>query len=101
VGGESTRPGARGVSAREEMKKGPARSETSFQENQNSHFYRYHQAEVAQKAMGLGASLINDVSALRGDPRMAATVRKLDVPVVLMHMKGRPEPCNAIPGTGM
>jgi len=100
VGGESTRPGAKSVSAREEMKrvlpvlrllskkiKIPLSIDTS-------------KAEVAQKAVGLGVSLINDVSALRGDPRMAATVRKLDVPVVLMHMKGRPRTMQRHPRYG-
>jgi dihydropteroate synthase len=45
---------------------------------------------VARKAVELGAQIVNDVSGLR-DPRMVDTVAELDVPVVLMHMRGNPK----------
>jgi dihydropteroate synthase len=48
-------------------------------------------AEVARRAVDAGATLINDVSALRSDPKMAATAAKCRVPLVLMHMKGTPK----------
>jgi dihydropteroate synthase len=44
--------------------------------------------------------MVNDVTALQGDPRMADTVRRLDVPVVLMHMKGRPRTMQKNPRYG-
>jgi dihydropteroate synthase len=48
-------------------------------------------AEVARRAIEAGASMINDISALRFDPEMAAVAKKFDVPVVLMHMLGNPK----------
>lgn len=48
-------------------------------------------AKVAEKAIEAGASMINDVSGGSLDPRMFATVGKLNVPYVLMHMRGTPE----------
>jgi dihydropteroate synthase len=51
-------------------------------------------SRVAEKAVGLGAALVNDVSGLRRDPNMAKTVADLDVPVVLMAMCEKP--CNNV-----
>ena len=48
-------------------------------------------AEVARAAVAAGAGMVNDVSALRFDPDMAAVVAEAGVPVVVMHMKGTPE----------
>lgn len=50
---------------------------------------------VAKKAVDLGASIVNDVSGLRNDPKMAKLVAELDVPVILMAMCKRP--CDSVP----
>ena len=47
-------------------------------------------ARVAAAALEAGASIVNDISALRGDPQMAAVVRDAGCPVILVHMKGTP-----------
>ena len=48
-------------------------------------------AAVARRALEAGASMINDISALRFDPDMAAVAKAFDIPVVLMHMLGDPK----------
>jgi dihydropteroate synthase len=48
-------------------------------------------ADVAEQAIAAGASFVNDVTALRADPRMAEVVAAADVPVCLMHMRGTPK----------
>jgi dihydropteroate synthase len=49
-----------------------------------------YKAEVARRAIGLGAELVNDVTALRGDPAMAEAVADSDAYVCLVHMRGEP-----------
>jgi dihydropteroate synthase len=93
VGGESTRPGACRVSAADqrarvlgvvaalhrELPPGVALSiDTTL-------------SEVAGPALGEGATMINDVSAGRDDPRMLSLAAEAGVPIVLMHMQGTPE----------
>jgi dihydropteroate synthase len=87
LGGESTRPGSEGVDAEEELRRvvpvvealagAPVSIDTS-------------KAEVARRALELGAILVNDVTALRGDPELAGTVADADAYVCLMHMRGEP-----------
>ncbi len=87
VGGESTRPGSQGVSLDEELGRVvpvlerleglPVSIDTA-------------KADVAQRALDLGAELVNDVTALRGDGRMAEVVAGSDAYVCLMHMQGEP-----------
>ena len=94
VGGESTRPGATPISADEELKRVepvlegltgiPVSIDTS-------------KADVARRALELGAEMINDVTALRGDPGMAAVVAENDAFVCLMHMQGDPRTMQAEP----
>ena len=50
-----------------------------------------YKAAVAAQAIEAGALMVNDISALRMDPEMAAVVRDADCPVILMHMLGRPK----------
>jgi dihydropteroate synthase len=52
-----------------------------------------YKAKVAEAAVKAGASIINDISALRFDPEMASVVKEAGVPVILMHMKGHLETC--------
>jgi len=56
-------------------------------------------AVVAEKALGAGARIVNDVSALQFDPRMAEIVRDAGAGVVLMHMQGHHKRCNKRPVT--
>jgi dihydropteroate synthase len=88
VGGESTRPGSKGVSVDEELRRVvpvlerlqgavPLSIDTS-------------KAEVARRALELGAELVNDVTALRGDSALAEVVAERGAYVCLMHMRGEP-----------
>jgi len=87
VGGESTRPGSRGVSADEELRRVvpvlealaglPVSIDTS-------------KAEVARRAIELGAVMVNDVTALRADPDLAGVVAESGAYLCLMHMLGEP-----------
>jgi dihydropteroate synthase len=94
VGGESTRPGAEGIDADEELRRvvpvleqlegAPVSIDTS-------------KAEVARRALELGAELVNDVTALRGDPALAEVVAASGAYLCLMHMQGEPRTMQADP----
>ncbi|HEY2986151.1 MAG TPA: dihydropteroate synthase [Candidatus Binatia bacterium] len=91
VGGESTRPGARSVSAAEEMDRvlpviRELRRKVSLPISIDT-----MKSEVARAALGEGADVVNDISALGFDPAMAPLVAAEKVPVVLMHMQGTPQ----------
>lgn len=90
IGGESTRPGAAGISAEEEMSRVlpvlialqkrlciPISIDT-------------RKAVVAEAAIAAGAQIVNDVSALQFDPALVEVVRRRKVPIILMHMRGNP-----------
>jgi dihydropteroate synthase len=99
VGGESTRPGAEPVGAEEELRRvlpvleglagaGPRLSiDTS-------------KAAVAEAALRAGATIVNDVTALRGDPAMAALLAGRECDVCLMHMLGEPRTMQRDPRYG-
>jgi dihydropteroate synthase len=94
VGGESTRPGSEGVSLDEELRRVvpvlerlegvPLSIDTA-------------KAEVARRALALGAELVNDVTALRGDPELAGVVAEAGGYVCLMHMQGEPRTMQSDP----
>jgi dihydropteroate synthase len=88
VGGESTRPGSEPVSAEEELERLLPVLEAIADELPVS--IDTAKAEVARRAIELGAELVNDVTALRGDPVMAEVVAEAGVYVCLMHMLGEP-----------
>jgi dihydropteroate synthase len=94
VGGESTRPGSEGVSADEELRRvvpvleGLAGLPVSIDTSK---------AEVARRALELGAELVNDVTALRGDRELAAVVAEAGAYLCLMHMRGEPRTMQADP----
>jgi len=87
IGAESTRPGAAAVEVGEELRRvvpvleelpgAPLSIDTS-------------KAEVARRALALGAELVNDVTALRGDPKMVEVVAESGAYLCLMHMRGEP-----------
>jgi dihydropteroate synthase len=92
VGGESTRPGSDPVSQQEEMKRVipviggilAARPEAVISVDT-------YRSGTATATLEAGARLVNDVTALRGDPRMASVVGEAGCPVILMHMQGEPK----------
>jgi dihydropteroate synthase len=87
VGGESTRPGSEGVPLDEELRRvvpvleGLAGRPVSIDTAK---------AEVARRALDLGVCMVNDVTALRGDPALAGVVARADAYCCLMHMQGKP-----------
>ena len=90
VGGESSRPGAQPVSARDEMERVCPVIERIAGELDVMISIDTCKAEVAEAAVGLGASMINDISALGHDPRMAGIAAASGAHLILMHMKGTP-----------
>ncbi len=92
VGGESTRPGSEPVPTAEEIRRVvPVIREILAERPDAVVSVDTYRAETAEAALAVGAGIVNDVSALRGDPRMAALVGEARCPVVLMHMKGDPK----------
>lgn len=91
VGGESTRPGADEISAEEESRRVLPVIEGLVREIDLPVSIDTYKSEVARRALDAGAAMINDISALRFDPRMRKVVKDSDVPVVLMHIKGTPK----------
>jgi dihydropteroate synthase len=88
VGGESTRPGSQGVAPDEELRRVVPVLEALGGEVPFS--IDTSKAEVARRALELGAEMVNDVSALRADPAMAGTVGEAGAYLCLMHMRGEP-----------
>ncbi len=88
VGGESTRPGSAGVSADEELRRVVPVLERLAGEVPVS--IDTAKADVARRALELGAELVNDVTALRADPALAEVVAESGAYLCLMHMQGEP-----------
>jgi dihydropteroate synthase len=91
IGGESTRPGATAISSEEELRRilpviqvlrGKLRIPMSVDTRR---------ANVAEVALAAGAEILNDVSALQMDPRLADVARHARAPLILMHMRGTPQ----------
>jgi dihydropteroate synthase len=91
IGGESTQPGAKPLDAEEEKRRVIPLIRTLVQKIDIPISVDTRKASVAEKALETGAEMINDISALRFDERMAEVVARWKVPVVLMHMRGNPE----------
>jgi dihydropteroate synthase len=88
VGGESTRPGSEGVSVDEELRRVVPVLEAVAGEFPVS--IDTSKAAVAQRALKLGAVLVNDVTALRADPELVHVVAEARAYLCLMHMRGEP-----------
>jgi dihydropteroate synthase len=91
IGGESTRPFSDPVSADEEIERVIPVIEKLADQLTIPISIDTMKAEVARRAIDAGASMINDVSALRFDPAMGDVARQFETPVVLMHMLGSPK----------
>lgn len=91
VGGESARPGAKPISVEEELRRvmpaleriAPACPSTVVSIDTTK-------ADVAERALAVGATMVNDITAMRHDPRMAEVVASAGATVCLMHMSGTP-----------
>jgi dihydropteroate synthase len=90
IGAESTRPGSAGISGEEELERllpvlqglcGRLKIPISIDTQK---------ARVAEMAIGAGAEMLNDISGLRQDPKMAEVAARFGVPLILMHMRGTP-----------
>lgn len=90
IGGESTRPGADPVPPDQELRRVIPVIEGLAARTNAALSIDTSKAAVAQAAMAAGASIINDVTALTGDPEMAGVAAATDAGVVLMHMHGTP-----------
>jgi dihydropteroate synthase len=90
IGGESTRPFSEAVSEAEETRRVIPVVEALANRVKIPISIDTSKAAVARRALDAGASMINDISALRADPELADVAAGSDVPVVLMHMKGSP-----------
>jgi dihydropteroate synthase len=88
IGGESTRPGSAGVTVDEELRRVVPVLEAVAGEVPVS--IDTAKAEVARRALELGAELVNDVTALRGDPELPGVVAAAGAYLCLMHMQGEP-----------
>ena len=90
IGGESTRPGSSGTPAKEELARilpvleglrGAVKIPISIDTQK---------LEVAEAALDAGAEIINDISGLKSDPRLAELAARRRVPLILMHLRGKP-----------
>jgi dihydropteroate synthase len=98
VGGESTRPGSDPVSAEEEARRVVPVIERIVAARPGTVIsVDTYRAATAAAALEAGACIVNDVSALRGDPRKASVVAKAGCPVILMHMQGEPKTMQSEP----
>lgn len=106
IGGESTRPNAAPVSADEELRRViPVVEKFGALFNPKSEIENPKclvsvdttKAIVAERALAAGARIVNDISALRFDSRMAEVVRERGAGLVLMHMRGTPQTMQANP----
>lgn len=91
IGGESTRPGSEPVSLAEELSRVLPVIEGLSALGIEGISIDTTKAEVAEQAVAAGANMVNDISALRFDPRMPEVVAQLGVPVVLSHTRSRPK----------
>src|SRR5215472_13972569 len=90
VGGESTRPGSEAIHASQELDR-----ILPVLEGLRGHLtipisVDTRRADVAEHALRAGAEIINDVSGLKNDPRIAEVAARQRVPLILMHMRGEP-----------
>ena len=91
IGGESTRPGSKPVSTREELRRVLPVLKRLSKKIKIPISVDTTKYEVASAALDEGALLINDISALRGNRRLAKKIAASRAAVVLMHMQGKPK----------
>ena len=97
VGGESTRPGATPLSIHDELARVERVLEVLADRLTVPIATDTYKSEIARAAVDLGASIINDVSALRFDPAIAEVASRTGAALVLMHMRGHPATMQKLP----
>jgi dihydropteroate synthase len=90
IGGESTRPGSSGITAQEELARILPVFEGLRGRIKIPISIDTRKAEVAEAALEAGAEIINDISGLNQDPRIAQVAAKHRAPLILMHLRGEP-----------
>lgn len=90
IGGESSRPGAKAVSSRREIARVVPIVEKLYGKLKIPISVDTTKARVAEKSLEAGAEIINDISSLSGDKKMASVIKKASAALVLMHMRGTP-----------
>jgi dihydropteroate synthase len=90
IGGESTRPGSTGTAAEAELARILPVLESLRDVLKIPISIDTRKSQVAEAAVSAGAQIINDISGLRSDPRIAEVAERRGVPLILMHMRGEP-----------
>ncbi|MCB0288754.1 MAG: dihydropteroate synthase [Calditrichaeota bacterium] len=98
IGGESTRPGAAPLDAAAEWERVAPVLRRLARKGRGLISIDTSKSEVAERALGEGAHIINDITALRGDARLAKVAAAHHAPLVLMHMQGTPRTMQQKPG---
>ena len=96
VGGESTRPGAKAADEKEETSRVIPVIKGIREKSNIPISIDTYKSPVAEKAIQVGANMVNDV-ALKLDKKMIDVVKKYNVPIIIMHMKGEPRTMNVNP----
>ena len=91
VGGESTRPGSNSISSDEELNRIIPIIERIKKESDCLISVDTYKSSVATEAINSGASIVNDISGLTHDKKMASLIIEKNIPLILMHMKGKPK----------
>jgi dihydropteroate synthase len=98
VGGESSRPGSDPVPLAEELRRVIPVIQQLRQEFPDVLLsIDTYKAETARQALAAGADIVNDITALRGDPQMVKVVKETGAGVVIMHMQGTPKTMQVAP----
>jgi dihydropteroate synthase len=90
IGGESTRPGSESVSIPEEIRRTKPLIEKASKDLEIPISIDTSKHEVALEAIRAGAAIVNDITGLKSDPKMAGVVAEAGAAVSVMHMKGSP-----------
>ncbi|WP_107669968.1 dihydropteroate synthase [Cyanothece sp. BG0011] len=91
IGGQSTRPGAEEITLEEELKRVIPIIKTLRQNGSIPISIDTTRSQVAQAAIEAGADIVNDISGGTFDEKMFSTVASLDVPIIIMHIRGTPK----------
>jgi dihydropteroate synthase len=97
IGGESTRPGSEAVSIEEELRRVLPVLEGLRGKSRIPISIDTRRAEVAEAALAAGAEIVNDISGLKSDPRIAQVAARHRVPLILMHIRGEPKTMQKLP----
>jgi dihydropteroate synthase len=97
IGGESTRPGSAPLPAEEEIRRVIPIIDKLTKECDVPISIDTYKSEVAEEALDAGASIVNDITGLHHDERLAGIVAKYSASIILMHIKGTPKTMQVAP----